>query len=156
MPEEFQTGDPTESAPPVAGPPLDSPDVASLTEDLALAQLKNRDLSIDDVERISQNASLMKSRKVRMALASHPHAPRRVALRLIREFFNFELMHFALLPATAADLKRVADEQLVARLHRSALANASRWPAVHRRWSPVLCCSIKSPRFGSPRWKIRD
>jgi hypothetical protein len=116
MPEEFQTGDPTESAPPVAGLPLDSPDAASLTEDLALAQLKNRDLSIDDVERISQNSALMKSRKVRMALASHPHAPRRVALRLIREFFNFELMHFALLPATAADLKRVADEQLVARL----------------------------------------
>jgi len=116
MPEDFQADDLTESAPPVAGPSLDFPDASALTEDLALAQLKNRDLSADDVDQISQNAALMKSRKVRLALASHPHAPRRVALRLIREFFNFELLHFALMPATAADLKRVADELLVARL----------------------------------------
>jgi hypothetical protein len=116
MLEESQPEELPESAPPAVTPSLDFPGAAALTEDLVLAQLKNRDLPADDVERISQNAALMKSRKVRLALASHPHCPRRVALRLIREFFNFELMHFALMPTVAADLKRVADEQLVTRL----------------------------------------
>ena len=116
MPEEFQAEKLTESAPPAVSPALDFSDAAALTEDLALAQLNNHDLPADDVERISRNAALMKSRKVRLAMASHPQTPRRMALRLIREFFNFELMHFALTPAAAADLKRVADELLVARL----------------------------------------
>ncbi len=116
MPEEFQAEQLTESAPPAVSPALDFLDAAALTEDLALAQLKNRDLPADEVERLSQNTGLMKSRKVRLAMASHPQTPRRMALRLIREFFNFELMHFALTPAAAADLKRVADELLVARL----------------------------------------
>jgi hypothetical protein len=35
---------------------------------------------------------------------------------LIREFYTFDLMQFSLLPAVAADLKRVADELLVSRL----------------------------------------
>jgi hypothetical protein len=116
MPEEFQAEKLTESAPPAVSPALDFSDAAAFTEDLALAQLKNRDLPADEVERLSQNTGLMKSRKVRLAMASHPQTPRRMALRLIREFFNFELMHFALTPAAAADLKRVADELLVARL----------------------------------------
>ena len=58
----------------------------------------------------------MKSRKVRLALAAHPRTPRRIALRLIRELYTFDLMQFSLIPAVAADLKRVADELLVARL----------------------------------------
>jgi hypothetical protein len=116
MTEEFQADDSAVSAPPVVSPSLDFPDTSALTEDLALAQLKNRDLPVDDVEHISENTAVMKSRKVRLLMASHPHTPRRTALRLIREFFNFELMHFALMPTAAADLKRVADEQLVARL----------------------------------------
>jgi hypothetical protein len=89
---------------------------ASLTEDLALAQLADRGLSPDAVEQINRNSALMKSRKVRMALASHPRTPRRIALRLIRELYTFELMRFALMPAAAADLRRVADELLLSRL----------------------------------------
>ena len=58
----------------------------------------------------------MKSRKVRLALAAHPRAPRRIVLRLIRELYTFDLMQFSLLPAVAADLKRVAEELLVGRL----------------------------------------
>jgi len=58
----------------------------------------------------------MKSLKVRLALAAHPRAPRRVALRLIREFYTFDLRQFALTPTAPADLKRVAEEQLIVRL----------------------------------------
>src|SRR5579863_9183430 len=119
MPEEFQLDDSLESAGSHASPgatqELD-PSPSPHTEDLALAQLKNRDLPTQDIEQLSQDSSTMKSRKVRMAVAAHPHTPRRIALRVIREFFTFELMQFALTPAAAADLKRVADELLLSRV----------------------------------------
>ncbi|HYM74381.1 MAG TPA: hypothetical protein VE377_00255 [Candidatus Dormibacteraeota bacterium] len=89
---------------------------APLTEDRALAELKNRDLTPEAVERIGRDLAVMKSRKVRLALASHPRTPRRMALRIIRELYTFELRHFALMPTAVADLKRVADELLLTRL----------------------------------------
>ena len=85
-------------------------------EDLALAQLKDGELTAEGVEEISQNAALMKSRKVHLAVAGHARTPRRIALRLIRELYTFELMKFAMTPTVAADLKRMADELLLARL----------------------------------------
>lgn len=88
----------------------------ALTPDLALALLQPRDLSADAVEKISQNVGVMKSRKVRIAVAAHPRVLRHIALRLIREFYTFDLMQFALQPAVAADLKRAADDLLVSRL----------------------------------------
>lgn len=91
-------------------------EVAALTPDLALSRIAERNLSSEVLEQISKNAAAMKSRKVRLALAAHPRAPRRIALRLIRELYTFDLMQFSLLPVVAADLKRVADELLVGRL----------------------------------------
>ncbi len=87
-----------------------------LSEDAALAQLNNRDLTATQIEQLSSNRNLLKSRKVRFALAGHPHSPRPLALRLIRELYTFDLMQFSLMPAVAADLKRLAEELLVSRL----------------------------------------
>jgi hypothetical protein len=107
---------------------------SALTVDLALAQLKDPDLSPDTIEQISRNSTAMNSRKVRSALAAHQHTPRRIALRLIRELYTFELMQFALTPTAAADLKRVAEELLLSRLNsitlgeRIALARRSSTP----------------------------
>ena len=113
MPDELQIGE----APNPALPAELEPGTAdAITQDLALAQLKNQDLDSDEIEQISRNAAAMKSRKVRFAVASHPRTPRRIALRIIRELYTFELMQFALTPAAAADLKRVADELLLSRL----------------------------------------
>ncbi len=102
-----------ESAP---GQPSQNLEAGALTADLALAVLKDRNLSAEVIEQVSKNVAVMKSRKVRLALAAHPRTPRRIALRLIRELYTFDLMQFSLLPAVAADLKRVADELLVGRL----------------------------------------
>lgn len=88
----------------------------ALTEDQALAQLKQRNFSIEKIKEILCNAGLMKSRKVRILVAAHPCAPRRVALRLVREFYTFDLMQFALRPGTPADLRRFADELLISRV----------------------------------------
>ncbi len=119
MPDDIQIDDARESGSPAGATSSEVEKLESgapLTEDLALSQLADRDLSPDTVEQISRNSALMKSRKVRLALASHPRTPRRVALRLIRELYTFELMRFALMPAAAADLRRVADELLLSRL----------------------------------------
>lgn len=87
-----------------------------LNEDLALSQLKNRDLPAGAIEDISKNSGVMKSRKVRLAIACHPRTARRVALKIIRELYMFDLMQFALTPTAAADLRRLAEELLVNRL----------------------------------------
>ncbi len=102
-----------------------------LTEDLALSLLKNADLPVADIEQISAHAGAMKSRKVRIALAAHVHTPRRIALRIVRELYTGDLLRFSLQPSVTADLKRVADELLVARVasitlgERIALARRS-------------------------------
>ena len=130
---------------------------SSLTEDLALAELKNPALSAETVEQISQDAGLMKSRKVRIALASHPRTPRRLALRLIRELYTFELVKFSLSSIPPADLKRVADNHLIAHItsmslgERISLARRSSQSVAaallldkeHRVWQ----CALENPRM---------
>ena len=116
MSEDPQVDASLESAKQVSPPNLQDSAALALNEDLALAQLKNRDLAVEAIEEISQNSGLMKLRKVRLAVACHPHTPRRVALKVIRELYTFDLMQFALTPNAAADLKRIAEELLVNRL----------------------------------------
>lgn len=149
MQEQTQSGDSIESQ---RSASIEAASLAALTEDLALAQLKNRALSAEAIEKISQNASVMKSRKVRLALAAHSRTARRIALRTIREFYTFELMQFSLMPSAPADLKRVADELLVGRLasvslgERISLARRSSQMVAaallldkeKRVWEPVL------------------
>jgi hypothetical protein len=114
MHHELQIDHSTEHEPLATAPEALAPSV--LSEDLALSQLINREIRADAIEKITQNAGIMKSRKVRMALAAHPRTPRRIALRVIRELYTFELMRLALLPGTAGDLRRIADEFLLSRL----------------------------------------
>jgi hypothetical protein len=118
----------------------------ALTPDLALASIKDRDLPSEVIEQISRDHSLMKSRKVRLALAAHPHTPRRIALRLIRDLYTFDLMQFSLRPTVAADLKRMGDEILVARL--TSIAPGERI-SLARRSSAMVAAALlldKQPR----------
>src|SRR5215469_2602087 len=90
MPEDFQPENPGEP-PALSGSPgpAQIPPEAAQTEDLVLSQLNHRDLQAAVIEQISQNAASMKSRKVRLAIAAHPQAPRRIALRVVRELHTF-------------------------------------------------------------------
>jgi len=118
----------------------------SLTEDAALSILKHRDLPADEIDRIAKDSGAIKSRKVRLALAAHPRAPRRIALRLIRELYTFDLMQFSLLPAAAADLKRAASELLITRLASVTLGERL---ALARRSSAIVAAALlldKEPR----------
>ncbi len=88
----------------------------ALTEDLALAFLQHPELAPEIIQKIVKNTDVMKSRKVRLAVAAHPRTVRRLSLRLIRECYTGDLARFALLPAVAADLKKAAVELLLTRL----------------------------------------
>ena len=88
----------------------------ALTEDLALSLLQRPDLPVEAFECLSKNSNVLKLRKVKLALASHPHAPRQFSLPLIRQFYTFDLMTIALTPGVPADVKIAADDLLVSRL----------------------------------------
>jgi hypothetical protein len=88
----------------------------ALTEDLGLALLTRRDLPAPVIEAIAKNPSVLKHRKVILAVASHPRAPRHISLPLTRHLYTFELVKIASLPAVPADVKVGVDEIILSRL----------------------------------------
>ena len=83
---------------------------------MALALLKRADLPPEVLEQIAKNANALKSRKVKIALVSHPHTPRHVSVPLARQFYTFDLMKVALSPSVPADVKVAVDNVLISRL----------------------------------------
>jgi hypothetical protein len=88
----------------------------ALTEDFALAILKRADLPPEVIELLAKNATALKSRKVKIAMASHPKTPRHVSVPLARQFYTFDLMKVALSPTVPADVKVAVDDVLISRL----------------------------------------
>jgi hypothetical protein len=96
-------------------------DDPALTEDFALSLLKRPDLPIQVIERLAKNGSVLKSRKVKIALVSHPHTPRHVSVPMSRRFYTFDLMKVALSPSVPADVKVAIDDVLISRLNTVTL-----------------------------------
>ncbi|HEX6504170.1 MAG TPA: hypothetical protein VF011_13085 [Terriglobales bacterium] len=89
---------------------------SSLTDDLALVLLNRADLPAECLVALSKNQSVSKFRKIRMAIVEHLHTPRHVSLPMLRLLYTFDLMQVALTPVVAADIKRAAEELLLAKL----------------------------------------
>jgi hypothetical protein len=99
-------------------------------EEILLALLKNPVLVETDVavllarknlptaviEEICQRREWLRTYTLKKALAYHPHTPRLVSLRLLRELYLMDLVQIALLPGVSAELKRNAEDQLTTRL----------------------------------------
>jgi hypothetical protein len=116
-------------------------------EEILLALLKNPALAETDVavllarknlptpviEEICKRRDWLKSYALKKALACHPHTPRLVSLRLLRELYLMDLVQIALLPGVSAELKRNAEDQLATRLPQLPLGQkitlARRGPA---------------------------
>jgi hypothetical protein len=88
----------------------------ALTEDFALALLKRSDLPAEVLEQLAKNVSALKSRKVKIALASHARTPRHISVPLARQFYTFDLMKVALSPGVPADVRVAVDNVLISRL----------------------------------------
>ncbi|GAC1638893.1 MAG: hypothetical protein NVS9B14_19710 [Candidatus Acidiferrum sp.] len=88
----------------------------SLNEEQAMLLLARKDLPGELIEAIAQKKSLLKNYAVKKALVLHPHTPRMVSLRLLRDLYLMDLVQLTLAPGALAELKRNAEEQLIARL----------------------------------------
>jgi hypothetical protein len=109
---------------------LDNPE---LDEAKLCLLLERKDLSGEILEEVARRKPLLKNYPVKRALAFHPHTPRLVTLRLIRELYLMDLVQLTLQAGTPAELKRNAEDQLTARLPQLALGQkitlARRGPA---------------------------
>jgi hypothetical protein len=92
---------------------LDNP---ALDETQLCLLLDRKDLPTEVLEEVARRKPLLKNYRVRRALAFHPRTPRLASLRLIRELYLMDLVQLTLLPGISVELKRNAEEQLVARL----------------------------------------
>ena len=114
-----------------------------LTEELALSLLVRRDLPPQVLEDLSRNGATMRHRKVIMAVVSHPRTPRHITLPITRHLYTFELMHLALTPTLAADLKLAIEETLVARLE--TLSSGERLTLAKRGSTRIAASLLPDP-----------
>jgi hypothetical protein len=106
-------------------PSLEEPHVAAL--------LGRLDVSANVLSAVSAQSKWVSREPVRLALARHPRTPKRVALSILRQLFLFDLARLSLLPSAPADIRRAAEEAILARVPHlpigEKLALARRGPA---------------------------
>lgn len=89
-------------------PNFDEPHVTQLLDRL--------DLSANVLRAVAETRTWIANEAVRLRLAQHPHTPKRVALAVVRQLFLFDLVRLSLLPSAPADIRRVAEEIILARI----------------------------------------
>jgi hypothetical protein len=109
---------------------LDNP---ALDETQLCLLLERKNLPGEVLEEVTRRKAMLKPYRVKKALAFHPRTPRLVSLRLLRDLYLMDLVQVAILPGVSAELKRNAEEQLLARLPQLPLGQkitlARRGPA---------------------------
>jgi hypothetical protein len=78
--------------------------------------LERKDLPGTLLGEIAKRRTWRSNYRVRRALAGHPHTPRLAAIRLLRELHLMDLVRISLLPASSAELRRLAEERVLAQL----------------------------------------
>ncbi len=109
---------------------LDNP---ALDETHVCLILERKNLAAEVLEEVARRKPLLKSYRIKKSLAFHPRTPRLVSLRLLRDLYLMDLVQVAILPGVSAELKRNAEDQLLARLPQLPLGQkitlARRGPA---------------------------
>jgi len=109
---------------------LDNP---ALDETQLCILLERKDLPTEILEEVGGRKSLLKSNRIKRALAFHVRTPRLIGLRLLRDLYLMDLVQLTLSPAVNAEIKRNAEEQVLARLPQLPLGQkltlARRGPA---------------------------
>jgi hypothetical protein len=133
---------------------LDNP---SLDETLLCLLLSRKDLSTEIIENIAGRKAFLKSYAIKRALVFHPRSPRLVGLRLLRELYLMDLVQFSLSPTASGELKRHAEEYIIARLPQLPLGQritlARRGPArvagalIATGHAQVLELALDNPRL---------
>src|SRR5207245_368881 len=127
---------------------LDNP---ALDETQVCLLLGRKDLPGEVLEEVARRKPLLKSYRVKRALAFHPRAPRLASLRLLRDLYLMDLVQIAMLVGVSAELLAeghaqvtsvvldnpyLTEAQILKALPREKLP-ASVVPAIiqHRKWS---------------------
>lgn len=109
---------------------LDNP---SLEDTQLCILLERKNLPAEILEEVAGRKRLLKSYRVKKALAFHPRTPRLVTLRLLRDLYLMDVVQLTLLPGIPTELKLNAEDQLIARLPQLPLGQkitlARRGPA---------------------------
>ncbi len=78
--------------------------------------LQRKDLSGLLLEEISKRKIWRAAYRVRLGLAAHPHTPRLIAMRLLRELHLMDLVRISLLTSSSMELRRLAEERILTQL----------------------------------------
>lgn len=87
----------------------------NLEEPHVIALLGRLDLSGGVLSAVAAEAKWTSREPLRLALARHPRTPKRVALSILKQLFLFDLARISLLPSAPADIRRAAEEAILAR-----------------------------------------
>jgi hypothetical protein len=93
----------------------------ALDESRLALLLSRKDLPSEILEEIGRRKQFLKSYALKKSVLLHPRTPRLIGLRLLKELYLMDLVQFTLSPAVSAELKRYAEEQIVARLPQMPL-----------------------------------
>jgi hypothetical protein len=78
--------------------------------------LERKDLPGELLETIARSKEWLRSYRIRRSLSFHLHTPRLVAMRLARELYLMDLVQLSLLSVAPPELRRLAEELILARL----------------------------------------
>lgn len=101
--------------------------------------LERKDLPGALLEEVARKREWRESPPIRLRLARHPHVPRLVGIRLIRQLHLFELVNISLQPSVPAELRRIAEELILARLDQLPLGQKM---ALARRGSGRIAAAL--------------
>ncbi len=96
--------------------------LATLLENPALQEshlvllLERKGLPGTILEQIAHHREWMRGYPVRLRVALHPRTPRLVALPLVRQLYLFDLAEACVQPSVPNEIKRLAEEQILAKL----------------------------------------
>ena len=93
----------------------------NLEEQHVTQLLERADLSATVLGTVAAKGKWMASEAVRLRLAQHPRTPKRVALAVVRQLFLFDLVRLGLLPSAPPDIRRIAEEIILARVPHLAV-----------------------------------
>jgi len=88
------------------------------TEEHLLVVLNRKDLPGTFLEEIAGHKEWIQSQRVKAAVVQHPRTPRLVSLKLLKFLYLFDLVTVCLQPAVPAEIKRLAEDQIIGRMEQ--------------------------------------
>ena len=91
------------------------------SEDHLLTVLNRKDIPREFLQAVADHPEWMKSYAIKLAVVRHPKVPRLVSLRLLKHLYVFDLVTLIQQPAVSAEIKRMAEDNVVNKLEQLAL-----------------------------------